>query len=420
MSPKRGADEHATERKVSTIYIVDDDSQQVDLMLEFINTADLNARGFTTALSFINHEIFNHDIVILDLNMPGMDGIEVMRTLHDKDSLPTYILISGFDKRVLHSAKQFADAKKITVASTFTKPLDSQQFILDIKQLYENLNQLLDNEPKYFQETVTAPLAERTISRHELETAIKEHQFILHYQPQLDMQTGKLHGLEALIRWQHPERGLLLPETFITLAEKHEIISELTLEVIHLAAQDYSEFRASGIPPRISINISGADLLDLLLPENLISLFTRKNIPPEAIVIELTETALSTSVSNSLDVLNRLRMKGFSLSIDDFGTGYSSLVQLYQAPFTELKIDQNFVTNMIDDDEAASIVKICILLAKELQMKTVAEGVETQEVWAALKSLGCDIAQGYLTARPMPVTACCDWAKNHAINGQTA
>ena len=134
------------------------------------------------------------------------------------------------------------------------------------------------------------------------------------------------------------------------------------------------------------------------------------------ITIELTETAILKSVSDSLDILNRLRMKGFSLSIDDFGTGYSSLVQLYQAPFTELKIDQSFVMRMLDDDEALSIVKICILLAKELRLTSVAEGVESQQVWDKLEQLGCDLAQGYFISKPIPTNDCCEWIKREAAN----
>ncbi|MEH6543037.1 MAG: EAL domain-containing response regulator [Porticoccaceae bacterium] len=396
---------------MTTIYILDDDAQQVDLLLEFVNAINLSASGFTEAHLFIKHEIFNHDIVILDLNMPGMDGIEVMRKLHSQDSLPTYILISGFDDRVLHSAKQFADAKKITVDGTFTKPVDIQQFIFHVNKLHQKLN-LRPNENAEDLDEISPTVADnKGPSLYELKVALKEHQLTLHYQPQLDMKTGGLNGFEALVRWQHPEQGLLLPEKFIALAESNNIISELTSEVVQLAARDYFEFLKSGIHQRISINLSNLELLDLFLPEKLFSHFTEKDISPDAIVIELTETVLSASVSNSLDVLNRLRMKGFSLSIDDFGTGYSSLVQLYQAPFTELKIDQNFVAYMTKDDEAASIVKICILLAKELKMKSIAEGVETQEAWTALQNLGCDVAQGYLISKPMPVKACCDWVK---------
>ncbi|MCK5190631.1 MAG: EAL domain-containing protein, partial [Methylococcales bacterium] len=135
-------------------------------------------------------------------------------------------------------------------------------------------------------------------------------------------------------------------------------------------------------------------------------------IEPGSIVLEVTESALMNETSESLDILNRLRMKGFSLSIDDFGTGYSSLVKLYQAPFSELKIDQHFIMHMAADPDAAAIVRICILLARELKMHTVAEGVETEAIWNQLKELGCDIAQGSFITKPMPTEDFILWVKN--------
>ena len=395
-----------TNRHAVDIYIVDDEQQHVDLMIEMISIAGLSATGFTSAKLFVDHPVADSDIILLDLNMPDMDGIEVMRTLYDKGSMPTYILVSGFDERVLHSAKQFADAKNILVAKKLSKPINTKEFIHYISQLYiETRLQLTKTCIPQKQATNI----QQKLSLEQLKIAIREKQLILFYQPKLNIKTGKITGFEALVRLQHPELGLVFPDQFIAMAEHNNLISELTYEVFRLATEDYLHFCAAGIKPGISINISAQDLLDLSMPERFAALTKAKNIPPEAITIELTETAILKSVSDSLDILNRLRMKGFSLSIDDFGTGYSSLVQLYQAPFTELKIDQHFVMRMLEDDEALSIVKICILLAKELKMTSVAEGIESQEVWDKLEQLGCDLAQGYLISKPVPIDVCCEW-----------
>jgi len=388
-----------------TIYVVDDEPQQVDMLIELIEVGGLAAHGFTSAERFIKQSITNHDIVLLDLNMPKMDGIEVMRHLHVKGCMPTYILISGFDEKVLHSAKQFANAKNISVIDTLTKPLDPYCFIEKIKKTHAEL------KLKFDQQTATAVIktTKTAFSLTDLQQAIKERYFVLFYQPQIKLQSGELHGFEALIRLQHPERGLIFPDQFIALAEQHKLISSITKEVIELVIKDYGLFCNAGITPKISINVSAQDLLDLSMPEQLETKLHGAGIPPEAITIELTESAVLTSISDSLDILNRLRMKGFPLSIDDFGTGHSSLVQLYQAPFTELKIDQYFVMNMINDEEAMSIVKVCIYLAKELKMQTVAEGIETEEIWNKLKALGCGIAQGYYKTKPLPLNKCCEW-----------
>ena len=392
------------------IYILDDEQQHVDLMVEMISIAGLSSKGFTSARLFIDHPISNNDIILLDLNMPDMDGIEVMRTLYDKGFAPTYILASGFDERVLHSAKQFADAKNIRVAKTLSKPINAREFIHYISQLNLQARVALINT---LAPANKASPGKKALSLEQLKTAIEQHQLRLFYQPKLDMSSGKTIGFEALVRLQQPELGLIFPDQFIEMAEQNDLISALTNEVFRLATVDYLTFREAGINLVISINISAKDLLDLSMPERFAELARAKNIPPEAITIELTETAVLKSVSDSLDILNRLRMKGFSLSIDDFGTGYSSLVQLYQAPFTELKIDQHFVMRIMEDDEALSIVKICILLAKELKMKSVAEGVETEEIWHKLKQLGCDLAQGYFMSKALPVDDCCEWvAKN--------
>ncbi len=402
--------EPLSSRHAVDIYIVDDEQQHVDLMTEIISLTGLSATGFTSARLFVDHPIANTDIILLDLNMPDMDGIEVMRTLYDRGCMPIYILVSGFDERVLHSAKQFADAKNILVAKKLSKPINTQEFSHYINQLHiETRLQLTKTRAP--QQQVTSN--KQTLSIEQLKTAIREKQLVLFYQPKLNINSKKITGFEALVRLQHPELGLIFPDQFIAMAEQNNLISELTYEVFRLATEDYLRFRAAGISPGISINISAEDLLDLSMPEHFSALAKTKNIPPDAITIELTETAILKSVSDSLDILNRLRMKGFSLSIDDFGTGYSSLVQLYQAPFTELKIDQHFVMRMLEDDEALSIVKICILLAKELKMTSIAEGIESQDIWDKLKQLGCDLAQGYLISKPVPVDACCEWVTEH-------
>lgn len=392
------------------IYIVDDEQQHVDLMIEMISIAGLSATGFTSATLFVDHPVADTDIVLLGLNMPDMDGIEVMRTLYDRDCKPTYILVSGFDERVLNSAKQFADAKNILVAKKLSKPINTREFIHYISQLHIEARLQLT---KTSVAQKKAPNIQQKLSLEQLKFAIRENQLVLFYQPKINIKTRKVSGFEALVRLQHPELGLIFPDQFIAMAEQSDLISELTYEVFRLATEDYLCFRAAGINPGISINISAQDLLDLSMPERFAALAKAKNIPPEAITIELTETAILKSVSDSLDILNRLRMKGFSLSIDDFGTGYSSLVQLYQAPFTELKIDQHFVMRILEDDEALSIVKICILLAKELKMTSVAEGIESQEIWDKLEQLGCDLAQGYLISKPVPVDACCEWVEKN-------
>jgi EAL domain-containing protein (putative c-di-GMP-specific phosphodiesterase class I) len=232
---------------------------------------------------------------------------------------------------------------------------------------------------------------------------------MVYFQPQISFNTKEIQGAEILVRWQHPEKGILLPRDFIPLAEKHQLMNLLTEEILMLAIKEYKKVIAHKLNIRLSINLSAQNVSDLSMPEKLEGLLKSNNIDPTSIVLEITESALMDKVSDSLDILNRLRMKGFSLSIDDFGTGYSSLVKLYQAPFTELKIDERFILRSITDQDSTAIIKICILLAKELSLKTVAEGVESQEIWDQLQSMGCDVAQGNFIAPPMPTDDFIQW-----------
>ena len=254
--------------------------------------------------------------------------------------------------------------------------------------------------------------AKEKITVKELADAIKNDELILYYQPQLDIKTGELSGVEALVRWLHPEKGMIFPDQFIYLAEENDLIGALTERVIYIAVRQNKKWHDNGFDITISVNVSADNILNLDLPEKLKKLINQYDVSAENITLEITESAVMGELTSSLDVLNRLRMKGFPLSIDDFGTGYSSLSHLYQAPFTELKIDLSFTMLMLEDTEAMVIVKICIMLGQMLGMNIVAEGVETQEIYDKLLDMGCDIAQGYHISRPIPEDELFQWAKN--------
>ena len=308
-------------------------------------------------------------------------------------------MVSGFDARVLHSAQQLAEAHKIKVVASLTKPIPINEFI-------KVLESVEINKP-----TKAIKSEKRTVSVSELNHAIQHDELVLYFQPQLNIQTGKLSGVEALVRWNHPDKGLIFPDQFIGLAEENGLIDNLTERVIYLAVSQNRKWQDLGFDINISVNVSADNIIGLNLPEKLKALTDEFNVKTENIVVELTESAVMGELTTQLDVLNRLRMKGFQLSIDDFGTGYSSLSHLYQAPFSELKIDQSFIKHMLEDTEAMVIVKICITLGQMLGMHIVAEGVETKEVFDVLHGMNCDIAQGYYLSRPVPADELFEWAK---------
>ncbi|MFW5443744.1 MAG: EAL domain-containing protein [Methylococcaceae bacterium] len=395
------------------IFIVDDDEQQAHLMQAMADTAELEAQIYTSSVAFLNATVTENDIVVLDLQMPDKDGIEIMRELASNNVKPHFILVSGFDERVLHSAKQLAESKQLHVVATLAKPLKAKTFISLLSKTY--LQCELKLQQHAVQNSSDNSKAE-VITIEEIKLAIRRHQLVIYFQPKICFNSKNLECAEVLLYWQHPVKGLILPDQFIPLAEQHKIMNLLTEEILKLAIKEYHKLIANGFTSKISINMSAQNINDLSMPEKLEALLSSYQIKPESFILEITESALMNEISESLDILNRLRMKGFSLSIDGFGTGYSSLAKLYQAPFSELKIDQHFILRVAEDTDVAEIVRIYILLAKELKMQSVAVGIETEETWNLLKKMGCDFAQGYLIARPMPTDKFIDWFNNEALS----
>ncbi len=385
--------------------ILDDDKQYASLLVDVACAEGWNAIAYHSPLEFLQCDTPKTGILVLDLIMPEMDGIEVIRTLAEQKSDLSLILISGFDSRVLHSAQQLAEAHNIKVHASLSKPLSIGEFV----SVLENV----EADPNYDRKII---LQQKTISINELEHAIRDNQFVPYFQPLIDIKTGQLDSLELLIRWQHPERGLIFPDQFIPLAEQTKLINPITNIVIRHALRQAKSIAKIGIKVPISINISSENIESLNFPEQLSKLIDENGLDAESITLEITEGSVLGELTSSLDVLNRLRMKGFILSIDDFGTGHASLSQLYQAPFAVLKIDKSFVLRMLKDNEAMVIVKICIMLGNMLGMKVVAEGVETQKIWNELEKLGCSIAQGYLIAHPMPEEEVASWYQKYSNN----
>lgn len=387
---------------MTKVFIIDDDVQIAELLSTAIEGFGLVTECFNSAHDFFEISVSDIDIIMLDLNMPDMDGIEVIRALAITGCKARVILISGHDVGVLHSAEQLAQAHALKIVASLTKPIRMS----DLKKLILDLAVELPGEQQAMEGNHLLPEV------NELSEALKNNDFILHYQPQIDVRTGKLIGVEALVRWQHKHRGLVYPDMFISLAEEHNLIGELTDIVIKNSISQVKQWLQSGHKIPVSVNISADNVKGLYLPEQLMDVINNNQLDPGYLTLEVTESALMGELVTSLDILTRLRMKGFKLSIDDFGTGYSSLSQLHRIPFTELKIDKSFTMSMCNDVESRAIVKTCIMLGHELNMKVVAEGVESQRELEELRSLGCDIAQGYHIARPMPEEQFMEWFKS--------
>jgi diguanylate cyclase (GGDEF)-like protein len=237
--------------------------------------------------------------------------------------------------------------------------------------------------------------------KSELREAIQKNQLCLHYQPQIDHRTLRIVGVEALVRWNHPQRGFLAPNTFIPLAEDAGLIGPLTHWVLKTALARQVIQHQQGHLLNMAVNLSARNLHDLELPASVRRLLKESGVDPKYLTLEITEGAVMSNLSDGLTILTELDRMGVKLAIDDFGTGYSSLAYLKRLPVDELKIDKSFVTEMDENENDAVIVRSTIDLAHNLGLKVIAEGVETQEVWDILSILGCDQSQGYFTGRPM-------------------
>lgn len=235
---------------------------------------------------------------------------------------------------------------------------------------------------------------------NDLNQAISNNELFLVYQPKIDLNTLLATGVEALLRWQHPEDGLISPAAFIPLAEGSEIIHPLTDWVINTALEQQQKWKSSGINLVVSINVSGRNLRDDNFHKNISNAITKWGNKPEDIILEITESAMIDNPEHALTILQEISNQGIRLSIDDFGTGHASLVQLKTFPFDELKIDRSFVKDMITDAHDAAIVRSAIALAKSLNMTTVAEGIEDERMIELLKEMQCDMAQGFYFCKP--------------------
>jgi len=243
----------------------------------------------------------------------------------------------------------------------------------------------------------------------ELRTALTTGQLVLHYQPQLDVLTGRTVGVEALVRWAHPVRGLLPPAEFLPLAEVHGLMAPLTETVLAQAVAQVATWRETGLDLQVSVNLSASNLLDRSLPARVAELLATHAVPPSSIILEVTESVLLTDPDRSLAVVGALAELGLTVSIDDFGTGYSSLAYLRDLPVRELKLDRSFTNDLLIDDRTRAIVASTIDLAHELGLRVVAEGVEQEETLRDLALLGSDLSQGFLHSRPLPPDELRDW-----------
>ena len=371
------------------LLVVDDEAVQRLIVARAAGTLGLAADGAATLAEAVERvQAVAYDVVVLDLGLRDHDGIELLRSLREAGSGAAVVFVSGFDQRVRQAAARLAAALGLRVAGTLGKPLQVERLVALLRALPEH-------------ERATGAEEAAEIDPALLAAAIENDEIFGLFQPKVTLRERRLVGVEVLSRWRSPVLGLVRPDRFIPLAERTGLIDRLTTRILAQSLRLFRPWRQLRPDLTLAVNLSPISLTDLALPERVCAALVECDVPPAALVLEVTEGAVMADYVAAADILTRLRIRGVKLSIDDFGTGHASLLSLLRLPFSELKIDQSFVRTCQHDPEASKIIRAVVSLARELGLQLVAEGIETEQVADLLDRLGCPIGQGYLFAPPL-------------------
>ncbi len=322
--------------------------------------------------------------VLLDLTMPDIDGVELLRDLADRGCAAPIILASGQDERVISTAQRLGRMFGLTMIAVLQKPVAVSALEGALRSVW---------------------LEAAGVTVAGLEKAIAMERFVPYFQPKVDLQAKDgfpIIGCEALIRWMHPTRGIIMPGEFISLAESNDLIGPMTEILLRATIAELTTWHRRGISLPISINISAKQLTDLTLPDRIASMLSDAGLDSKLLAVEITEQAAMADTRKAADILTRLRLKNIAVSLDDFGAGYSSLAEIYRLPLSELKFDRSLIMDLDHDPDARTVVKALVTLAHQLGMPVCAEGIETSETAEYLRSIGCGRAQGFLFGKPVP------------------
>lgn len=396
-----------------SVLLVDDSLFQRELisaLLQAIGIHDIwHAQDGREALTRLQQHQGPLPLLVVDLEMPGMDGIELLQCLAEEKIHPNVIIASGREQALISTVEGMLQALGLPLLGSLAKPVSAQQ-----------LHALLafQHPPKrpasWLANTSYTPTVEA------LALAIRDRRIVPYYQPKVALKSGRLIGYEVLARWQHEDNRLISPADFIPLASSNGLLRELTFSLLELALRDTGELTRAEPPLHMALNLDISLLADRSFAELLIQCVQRAGGRPEQWILEVTESSLMHDPGVTLGSVGRLRLAGFGLSIDDYGTGFSTLQQLTRLPFTELKIDRTFVTEAQHNLRAEGVLRAAIETGRTLNLPCIAEGIESQAEAQLLERLGCFAGQGYLFARPMAADCLPDWHRTYSTYSSLA
>ena len=377
------------------LLIVDDDTRIGRLTQRFTHSLGYQTQVLDQPNAFEQvYQQFKPHLLLLDLKMDQRDGIEILRFLADQETPPAILLLSGMDEQVIHSARCLGESLGLRIPVTLQKPIE----LSALKRALESLQE----------QTTPPPSVVQLIALGELEDAIAHGQIVPYYQPQVNLHSLQVTGVEVLARWLHPQHGLLPPADFIGLAESTGLIEHLSFTLLRQALGDMNFLLTLCSDLTLSLNISTHLLDNLEFPQHILQLLEEYQFPTQRLVLEVTESG-RVAMPQGIEVLTRLRLRGVGISDDDLGKGYAGVDQLYRLPFSELKVDREYVMESLRSDTANAIVRATIDLGRRMGLHVVAEGIENQATLELLRDLGCHTGQGLLFSPPLSLHGLFSW-----------
>jgi EAL domain-containing protein (putative c-di-GMP-specific phosphodiesterase class I)/FixJ family two-component response regulator len=387
----------------NSVLIVDDDPVQIAVLTAYFSGLKVKsiqgAEDSTVALDILAENSADFDLLVSDIQMPNIDGIEFMRHLKEFGYSGKLAIISGVGDKLMDHAARLAKLHKLQLIGQINKPLNKKA--LDAV--------FLSQRP----ETASVPKAAKIrYTNADFAYALNNGEFHPYYQPKIDVQNGQIIGAEALVRWIKPDYGIIVPDLFIPFAEKNGFMEELTFLVFEQVLSDLPLFLSKRPDLKFAFNLPPTMIDKVALPAQLMTRMNAASITSKSISFEITENSILNLEPATLEVLSRLRIYDFDIAVDDFGTGSSNINILKDFPYSELKLDKSYISNIASDNFSKEVVIAAIKLARQQEMSIVAEGVEDHQTWDIIREMGIEYAQGYYFAKPMDAAHLCEYITN--------